>query len=151
MNLSCVVRHLVLIAALGSTSAFAQSSPPSPTPPESAKPQSAGPAPLVIHFDVGSSTILPEDRKVLDQASRAFNEGKPQVMIVTGCADRVGAPALNLSLSQRRATAVLKALVDRGLPIDRFQVLAKGETDLAVPTGAGISEPENRRVEITWR
>jgi outer membrane protein OmpA-like peptidoglycan-associated protein len=72
-------------------------------------------------------------------------------MIVTGCADRVGAPALNLSLSQRRATAVLKALLDHGLPADRFQVLAKGETELAVPTEEGIAEGENRRVEITWR
>jgi len=151
MNLSCVVRHLAFIVLLGSTSAFAQTNPPSPTTPASSKPQSAGPAPLVIHFGVGSSTILPKDREVLDQASRAFNEGKPQVMIVTGCADRVGAPAQNLSLSQRRATAVLKALIDRGLPVDRFQVLAKGETELAVPTEKGISEPENRRVEITWR
>jgi len=151
MNLSCFVRHLAFIVLLGSTSAFAQTNPPSPTTPASSKPQSAGPAPLVIHFGVGSSTILPKDREVLDQASRAFNEGKPQVMIVTGCADRVGAPARNLSLSQRRATAVLKALLDHGLPVDRFQVLAKGETELAVPTEEGISEPENRRVEITWR
>ncbi|MER8835216.1 OmpA family protein [Mesorhizobium sp. M0909] len=150
MNLSCFVRHLAFIVLLGSTSAFAQTDPPSPATPESAKTQS-GPAPLVIHFGTGSSTILPKDREVLDQASRAFNEGKPQVMIVTGSADRAGPPAQNLLLSQRRATAVLKALLDRGLPVDRFQVLAKGETELAVPTEEGIAEPENRRVEITWR
>ncbi|MER9596398.1 OmpA family protein [Mesorhizobium sp. M0244] len=106
---------------------------------------------MVIHFGTGSSTILLKDREVLDQASRAFNEGKPQVMIVAGSADRAGTPAQNLLLSQRRATAVLKALLDRGLPVDRFQVLAKGETELAVPTEEGIAEPENRRVEITWR
>jgi flagellar motor protein MotB len=46
---------------------------------------------------------------------------------------------------------VLKALLDHGLPVDRFQVLAKGETELAVPTEEGIAEAENRRVEITWR
>ena len=149
MNLGCVARHLVFIVLLGSTSAFAQTNSPSPATPESSKPESGGPAPLVIHFGSGSSTILPKDGEVLDQASRAFNAGKPQVMIVTGCADRVGSPARNLSLSQRRATAVLKALVDRGLPVDRFQVLAKGETDLAVPTEEGVAEAENRRVEIT--
>ncbi|MBE7158919.1 MAG: OmpA family protein [Rhodospirillales bacterium] len=151
MNLSCVVRHLAFIVLLGSASAFAQTNSPSPTVPDSSKPKSAGPAPLVILFGTGSSTILPKDGEVLDQAARAFNEGKPQVMIVTGCADRVGSPAENLSLSQRRATAVLKALVDRGLPVERFQVLAKGETELAVPTEEGIAEAENRRVEITWR
>ncbi len=149
MKLSCVVRHLAFVVLLGSTSAFAQTNSPSPAP-ENSKPQS-GPAPLVILFGTGSSTILAKDGEVLDQAARAFNEGKPQVMIVTGCADRVGSPAENLSLSQRRAAAVLKALVDRGLPVERFQLLAKGETELAVPTEEGISEAENRRVEITWR
>ncbi len=151
MSLSCIVRHLAFIVLLGSTSAFAQTNPPSPATPASSKPESGGPAPLVIHFGSGSSAISPQEREVLDQASRAFNAGKPQVMIVTGGADRVGSPAKNLSLSQRRATAVLKALVDRGLPVDRFQVLAKGETELAVPTEEGIAEAENRRVEITWR
>jgi outer membrane protein OmpA-like peptidoglycan-associated protein len=151
MSLSCVVRHLACIVLLGSTSAFAQTNPPSPATPESSKPESGGPAPLVVHFGSGSSTIPPEEREVLDQASRAFNAGKPQVMIVAGGADRVGSPAKNLSLSQRRAAAVLKALVDRGLPVDRFQVLAKGETELAVPTEDSIAEAENRRVEITWR
>ena len=73
MNLSCFVRHLAFIVLLGSTSAFAQTNPPSTTTPESSKPQSGGPAPLVIHFGIGSSTILPKDRAVLDQASRAFN------------------------------------------------------------------------------
>ena len=74
-------------------------------------------------------------------------------MILTGSADRTGLPAeANLTLSERRASAVLKGLIDRGIPADRFQVLAKGETDLPVPTEQGESQRcENRRVEITWR
>jgi outer membrane protein OmpA-like peptidoglycan-associated protein len=111
----------------------------------------AGPPPLVVHFDTGSTSIRPGDAAVLDKAARAFNEGKPLVMILTGSSDRVGGAGPNLSLSQRRATAVLNALLDRGIPADRFQILAKGETDLAVPTQKGIAEEENRRVEITWR
>jgi len=72
-------------------------------------------------------------------------------MILTGTADRTGNPVVNLELSQRRAAAVLQGLLDRGIPGDRFQVLAKGETDLPVPTDAGVAELQNRRVEITWR
>ena len=100
---------------------------------------------------MGSSAVRSQDEAVLEQASRAYNEGKPFVLILTGSADRVGSSRGNLPLSQKRATAVLKALLDRGIPAERFQILAKGETELAVPTEKGVSEPENRRVEITWR
>jgi outer membrane protein OmpA-like peptidoglycan-associated protein len=113
--------------------------------------QPAAPAPLTVYFDAGSSTIRNEDRVVLDKASRAYNEGKPIVMILTGSADRTGEAENNLELSHRRAGAVLKGLLNRGIPADRFQVLDKGETDLPVPTDRGVAEPKNRRVDITWR
>ena len=111
----------------------------------------AAPAPLVVYFDMGSTRIRNEDKAVLDHASRAFNEGKPIVMILTGTADRTGDAAVNLEISQLRAAAVLKGLIARGIPADRFQVLAKGETELPVPTNPGVAELQNRRVEITWR
>jgi peptidoglycan-associated lipoprotein len=111
----------------------------------------AAPAPLVVYFDLGSTAIRNEDKAVLDHASRAFNEGKPIVMILTGTADRTGDAGVNLEISQLRAAAVLKGLIARGIPADRFQVLAKGETELPVPTNPGVAEVQNRRVEITWR
>jgi outer membrane protein OmpA-like peptidoglycan-associated protein len=139
-------------AMLFSTATLAQSSDPPAAPGASTSAaQPAAPAPLVVHFDSGSSTLRAEDSDVLSTASRAYNEGKPFVMVLTGTADRVGSPGYNLSLSQRRAAAVLKALIDRGIPAERFQILAKGETELPVPTEKGVAEPENRRVEITWR
>ena len=115
------------------------------------KDPAGAPASLVVLFDEGSSTLRSQDKATLDRASRAYNEGKPIVMIVTGTSDRVGNPRMNLSLSQKRATAVLAALLDRGIPADRFQVLAKGETELPVPTKPGIAEARNRSVEISWR
>jgi outer membrane protein OmpA-like peptidoglycan-associated protein len=45
---------------------------------------------------------------------------------------------------------VLRGLVSRGIPTERFQILAKGETD-SVAAVPGVAEPRNRRVEITWR
>lgn len=120
----------------------------------SAEPQpakaSGGPASLVVLFEPGSSELRAKDKAILDHASRAYNQGKPIVMIITGSSDRTGAPQANLSLSERRATAVLRGLLDRGIPADRFQVLAKGETELPVPTQRGKAESQNRRVEISW-
>lgn len=151
MTVRTQIRIVALLLATTCTPALAQSAKPAAIAPATAEQPAAAPAPLVIHFAVGSSTIPAEDIAVLDKASRAYSEGKPLVMILTGSADRVGEPSLNLTLSQRRATAVLRALLDRGIPAERFQVLAKGETELAVPTEKGVAEAENRRVEITWR
>jgi outer membrane protein OmpA-like peptidoglycan-associated protein len=152
------VLPLFLAASCIAASAAAQTTDSSPAPKnatEAAKTNAqsapAAPAPLVIFFDTGSSTIRNEDRAVLDHASRAYNEGKPIVMILTGTADRTGNAEVNLEISQRRAAAVLKGLLARGIPADRFQVLAKGETELPVPINSGVAELQNRRVEITWR
>ena len=148
----------VLIAAsciAGSAAAQAANSSPTPKPAEVAKadaqPAPAAPAPLVVLFDVGSTTIRNEDKAVLDHASRAYSEGKPIVMILTGTADRTGSAEIDREISQRRAEAVLKGLLARGIPADRIQVLAKGETELPVATNSGVAELQNRRVEITWR
>lgn len=162
MRLTRYTIPVILTAVLGGSTAYAQTTPaPQPATPAAAPatPEPAGEAAkatagspsLVIYFQSGSSALRPQDKAILDRASRAYNEGKPIVMILTGTSDRVGNAEQNLTLSQRRATAVLTGLLDRGIPADRFQVLAKGETELAVPTGQGVSEAQNRRVEITWR
>ena len=148
---SCLAASLAARAADSSTPA---NIPPAAAKTDVAKTDAAAPAepaPLVVYFDMGSTAIRNEDKAVLDHASRAYNEGKPIVMILTGTADRTGDAAVNLEISQLRAAAVLKGLIARGIPADRFQVLAKGETELPVPTNPGVAEAQNRRVEITWR
>lgn len=114
-------------------------------------PAPSAPSSLVLHFDPGSAAIRPKDVSLLDEASRLYRAGKPIVMTVTGGADTTGSAAVNLRLSEQRADNVLEGLVSRGIPVDRFQVIAKGETDPAVPTAPDVSEERNRRVEITWR
>lgn len=107
--------------------------------------------PLVVHFSTGSTNVMRQEEALLDQASRLYREGHPLAMILTGGTDSVGSPEANLRISQQRAASVLRGLVARGIPAERFQLLAKGETDPIVPTQSGIAQPENRRVEIRWR
>lgn len=109
------------------------------------------PESLKVYFATGSSRIASDQQATLDQAARLFRDGNPIVMIVAGGADTVGEPKKNLSLSIYRATSVANALSDRGIPIDRLQILGRGNSELAVDTEAGVAEPENRVVEITWR
>lgn len=111
----------------------------------------SAPNSLHFYFDPGSATVRSKDTGLLDQASRLYREGKPIVMIVSGSTDATGSAANNLQLSQRHAQNVMNGLVARGIPIERFQLVAKGETDLAVPTSPGVDEERNRSVELSWR
>jgi outer membrane protein OmpA-like peptidoglycan-associated protein len=158
--------HILFCAALlaGVSAAEAQNAPATNPAPGAASPapsaaspaeNAAGPAPsapssLVLYFEPGSATIRQQDVPLLDQASRLYRAGKPIVMIVTGSADTTGSAAVNLQLSERRANNVLQGLVSRGIPVERFQVIAKGQTDPAVATKPDVAEERNRRVEITW-
>jgi OOP family OmpA-OmpF porin len=159
--------YILFCSALlaGVSAAVAQNAPATNPAPSAASPAqgaatpaqgAASPAPstpssLVLYFDPGSATVRQQDITLLDQASRLYRAGKPIVMIVTGSADATGAASANLLLSQQRANNVLQGLVSRGIPVERFQVIAKGQTDPVVPTPPETSEERNRRVEITWR
>ena len=144
-----------LLAGVSAAEAQGPSTNPAPSTPGSA-PSAAGPAPsapssLVLYFGPGSAIVRPQDVPLLDQASRLYRAGKPIVTIVTGSADATGAAAANLRLSEQRANNVLQGLVSRGIPVEKFQVIAKGQTDPVVQTPPETSEERNRRVEITWR
>ena len=106
---------------------------------------------LKVYFSLGSATIDADQAATLDRAVRTFREGDPFVMIVAGSADKVGDPNANLALSLQRATAVATALAARGIPIERLQVLGRGNSELKVATPDEVAEEENRIVEISWR
>ncbi len=106
---------------------------------------------LKLYFRTGSARVDTDQEATLDQAARLFREGSPLVMIVTGGADTVGEAYGNLNLSLDRAQAVVDGLVNRGVPAERLQILGRGVSELAVETGAGVDNRENRVAEITWR
>jgi outer membrane protein OmpA-like peptidoglycan-associated protein len=109
------------------------------------------PAPdsIVVYFDNGSAKMHGDDLALLDKAARLYRDGHPILMTVSAGADATGSPVKNLHLSQERADVVFQGLVARGIPADRFQIVAKGQTDPVVQ--ADGQEPKNRRAEITWK
>jgi outer membrane protein OmpA-like peptidoglycan-associated protein len=136
----------------GTTATLAQTLQPASSnfPPAQSVPAKAADS-LSVFFDSGSAAISPQSQTVLDQAARTYRDGKPIIMVVSGGSDSTGSAGTNLHLSQLRADNVVQGLVARGIPVERFQVLAKGETEPAVPAPEGTAEARNRRVEISWR
>ena len=70
-------------------------------------------------------------------------------MVIVGHTDSSGSTKYNQGLSERRAKSVADAMVSAGVSQSALQTEAKGESELAVPTGDGVKEPLNRRATIS--
>jgi len=104
---------------------------------------------FTLYFVEGTTQLAPQSQATLDQL-RAIVTPTSDVQI-TGYTDTTGDPESNDKLSLARATEVRAALVQDGLPVGNARVTGRGQRDLRVPTGPGVSEPANRRAEVIIR
>lgn len=137
---------------------------PPPPPPPAPVAQVAAPAPApqpapppppadivrtyIVFFDWDSDAILPAARDTITQAVENAKKGGVTRLVLTGHADTSGTTRYNQAISERRARNVQAEMQTQGLTAVSYTVLAKGETEPLVPTGDGVREPQNRRVEI---
>ena len=111
-------------------------------------PTEAGPHTYLVFFDWDSATLTGRARQIVADAARASARTPLTRIHVSGYADTSGDPRHNQGLSLRRAQAVAAKLVHDGVPRDAITARGFGATRLLVPTGPGVREPQNRRVEI---
>ncbi|MEM9705663.1 MAG: OmpA family protein [Pseudomonadota bacterium] len=104
---------------------------------------------FVVYFDYDKSNLTPQASTLVREAAARALEGDIDTVVVSGNTDTSGSSAYNQALSQRRAAAVRAALIDSGVPADRIETRAFGETNLAKATPDGTREPLNRRSEVT--
>jgi OOP family OmpA-OmpF porin len=104
-----------------------------------------------VYFDFDRSNITPEARQIIEQVAAEAKRGSAARLDLVGKADRSGTDRYNQGLSERRARAVVDALIRAGVPRDRISSRAVGESQPPVPTPDGVREPRNRVVEITVR
>ena len=100
---------------------------------------------LTIAFDKANAALSPAALAQLDGAARLYRDARPEIMTIAGHSDKDGQEYDNLILSARRANLVKRALVDRGIPAERLQIVAIGEAELVV----GV--PASRSAVVTWR
>lgn len=104
---------------------------------------------FTLYFIEGTTQLAPESAATFEALRGAITPTSD--VQITGHTDTTGDPAANDALSLARATEVRTALVQQGLPVANARVTGRGERELKVPTGPGVSEPANRRVEVIVR
>ncbi len=114
--------------------------------------QAPAPAPksYLVFFDFNKSDLTPQATDIVDTAAKNASAAKVTQLTVTGHTDTVGSDAYNMRLSRRRAESVAAQLEKDGIASSEIEIVAKGKRDLLVPTGDGVREPQNRRVQIVF-
>jgi outer membrane protein OmpA-like peptidoglycan-associated protein len=103
---------------------------------------------LNIPFELNSSALMPQasaQLTALEQALTSASLGKDK-FVVAGHTDAKGSAEYNKQLSFKRAEAVKKFLVSKGVDAGRLETIGYGSERLLAPDRP--EDPSNRRVEI---
>ena len=101
-----------------------------------------------LHFATNKTRILSTSEEALNDLYM-YLARNPEVRIkIIGHTDNVGKDAANQKLSDGRATAVMKDLIERGIAPERLQAEGRGETQPIDTNDTDEGRQNNRRVEI---
>jgi outer membrane protein OmpA-like peptidoglycan-associated protein len=101
-----------------------------------------------LFFDSNQAALKPRSRTELDRLVEFLRQNPTLRVEVAGHTDNVGTPAANLSLSQRRAQAVLAYLSAHGVPAARLRAHGYGETKPVAANDTEVHRAQNRRIEL---
>jgi outer membrane protein OmpA-like peptidoglycan-associated protein len=124
---------------------------PPPPPAPAPVPAQAPARSYRVFFDWDKATLTDRARQIIREAADNSTKVQYTRIEVNGYTDTSGTPRYNQGLSVRRARAVQAELVKDGVPANAITIQGFGDTNLLVPTGPGVREPQNRRVEIIIR
>ena len=102
-----------------------------------------------LNFKPDSAELLPGEAERLDQIAAVLKEVPEQMFLVEGHTASVGKVAGEKQLSIERANAIAEALVERGIPRERFICKGSGGTKPVADNSTSQGRAKNRRVEIT--
>ena len=105
-----------------------------------------------IYFDVDKAELKPESASALQEMAKLLEQQPRLHVAIVGHTDNVGTLEHNLVLSERRADAVVRALVSQ-YRIDASRLMPKGVGPLApvMSNAAEAGRAKNRRVELVAR
>ncbi|OOY03786.1 OmpA family protein [Thioclava sp. F28-4] len=101
-----------------------------------------------VDFDPGSAQVASESLDALDALAKSMKNCTDFKMEVAGYTDNQGREEMNLQLSQQRAQAVIRGLLDRGVLIGNLEAKGYGEAQPIASNDTEAGREKNRRIEF---
>jgi outer membrane protein OmpA-like peptidoglycan-associated protein len=101
-----------------------------------------------VFFDFDKATLKAESFPELNRIAKLLKERGAMEIELDGHTDALGTEDYNLELSERRAKAVAKYLVDQGVPQEHVKVMYFGESKPVDSNTTKEGRKKNRRVEF---
>lgn len=101
-----------------------------------------------VNFDPGSANIEAAAGPTLNAVADVLRDCPEVKMEIGGHTDSQGRAAMNLQLSQQRADAVLRALLDRRVLIGNLTAKGYGAEQPIADNGTEAGREANRRIEV---
>ena len=109
------------------------------------------PISYTLYFESGTDEFTEQSNQEVKRLLAEMARRQAPDITVIGHTDLVGPDQPNDALSLQRAERVKSILIGMGIPADRIRTAGRGRREPIVPTPEGVSEPRNRRVEISVR
>lgn len=101
-----------------------------------------------VTFASNSAKLSSASSSVLDEMAATLKRYPDQRVEVAGHTDNKGARSYNVSLSQKRAEAVRKYLIDKGVAADKLTARGYGPDNAIADNNTRAGRASNRRVEL---
>lgn len=101
-----------------------------------------------IQFENNKAVIKKVSFPLLDKIAQTFIDNKNFIIEVQGHTDNVGKADYNMKLSDARANAVMKYLIDKGVPQERISAKGYGLERPIADNKTKAGRAQNRRVEF---
>lgn len=101
-----------------------------------------------VLFDFDKATLKPGGERAVNNLYTFLKEYPERRVMIEGYTDNVGPAEYNKQLSRRRANAVRKALMEKGIRSMRIQIRGYGERYPVASNSTEAGRQQNRRVEV---
>ncbi len=101
-----------------------------------------------LYFESGKYALLQQSTSELDQVINLMNKNPKISIEIDGHTDDVGSDVANMTLSQKRAQAVVEYIIKNNIPKIRLTSKGFGETMPVAPNSSESNRQMNRRIEL---
>lgn len=99
-------------------------------------------------FDFDKATLKSGGIRAVEKLSLFLQEYPERIVSIEGYTDSIGSEEYNRELSLRRADAVRRALIERGISSTRIETKGYGEQYPVASNNTDAGRQQNRRVEV---